>query len=104
MDMKKKPAFILRRTENRHALLPRGFIEEFTWDIMLKTEDGEEFVAEFVDGFEKLARKAVRALNDIETTVIPVPKGRLSKKTRARIEKGLKKFFGNGKWRLDEVR
>jgi hypothetical protein len=39
---------------------------------------------------------------DIKITgvTIPVKKGRLSRKTRVRIEKGLKKFFGNGGWKV----
>ena len=55
---KSKPKFILRRTEN-HARA----VTWHAWDIMRVYKNGEEFIAEFEDHFEDLARKAVRALN-----------------------------------------
>lgn len=54
----KKSKFILRRMVNNP-----GPHESVTWDIMRNWPDGEEFVGEFVEHFEKLARKAVKALN-----------------------------------------
>lgn len=57
---RKKPEFILRKIVNYTGPKGRQYV---TFDVMRVIEDGEEFICEFQEIFEDLARKTVKALN-----------------------------------------